>query len=171
MFHTAALLSSSDDLKSASMEMASRNALSDGYVPDNMPKRDLPFITDALSTQVRDCVRKAELDDLVRVVEIPLANPKAKLNGVSMTAHVILIPAWSARTEYIDETDRPLCVKVKEHVDGLGLDKCKVSTPLGEHRLRSHSGAVVEIAVTILARDSDVAARKGVVVCVQESCD
>lgn len=50
----------------------------------------------------------------------------------------------------------------EEHVDG--LDRCKVSTPLGEHRLRSYSGAVVGTAVTILARDSDMAQNPGGVV-------
>ncbi|VDP59604.1 unnamed protein product [Heligmosomoides polygyrus] len=47
---------------------------------------------------------------------------------------------------------------MKEHVEG--LDRCKVTTPLEEHRLRSHSGAVVGVAVTILAREVDIAARK-----------
>ncbi|VDO82217.1 unnamed protein product [Heligmosomoides polygyrus] len=48
-----------------------------------------------------------------------------------------------------------LWVRVKEHVDG--LNRCKVSTFLGEHKLRSHSGAVV---VTVLAREVDIAVRK-----------
>ncbi|VDP07221.1 unnamed protein product [Heligmosomoides polygyrus] len=136
---------------------------------------------EALSTQVGDCVRKAELDDLVRVVEIPLANLKAQLvrNRLCDSAYttpfcivcplgmegdcrvsgtVYLITCSQCNEEYIGETCRPLWVRVKGHVDG--LDKCKTSTPLGEHRLRSHSGAVVGIAVTILAREFDIAARK-----------
>lgn len=39
----------------------------------------VPFITDALSSQVLDCVGKTELDDLVGVVQIPPANLNAQL--------------------------------------------------------------------------------------------
>ncbi|VDP18891.1 unnamed protein product [Heligmosomoides polygyrus] len=72
---------------------------------------------------------------------------------VSRTVYLI-----QCNEEYIGETGIPLCVKVKEHVDV--LEKCKVFTPLGEDRLRSDSGAVVGIAVTILASESNIVARK-----------
>ncbi|VDO88034.1 unnamed protein product [Heligmosomoides polygyrus] len=133
-----------------------------GILERNPQCLQVPFITDALSAEVRDCVRKAELDDLVRVVEIPPANLKAQLvrnrlyDSACTTPSCMVCP--QCNEEYIGETGRPLWVRVKEHVDG--LDKCKLSTPLKEHRLRSHSGAVVGIAVTILAREFDIAARK-----------
>ncbi|VDO22673.1 unnamed protein product [Heligmosomoides polygyrus] len=159
-------------------------------MPDNMPtisssrtqqgSFSVPLITDALSSQVRDCVRKAEQDDHIRVIEIPPANLKAQLvrnrlydsacttpscmvctyrrEGDCSHVTVYLIACSQCNEEYIGETGRPLWVRVEGNVDG--QDKCKVSTPLGEHRLRSHSGAVVGIAVTILARELDIAARK-----------
>ncbi|VDO87317.1 unnamed protein product [Heligmosomoides polygyrus] len=202
MFRTVALVSSNDDLKSSSRALASHIALSNGYVAENMPRRgrrppaasihsaqeernkvpfSVPFITDALSTQVRDCVRRAELDDLVRVIDIPPANLKARLvrnrlydntcttpscmvcpygkeGDCRVFGTVYLITCTECRDEYIGETGRPLWVRVKEHADG--LNKCRVSTPLGEHRLRVHNGTTIGVEVTILARESDIAARK-----------
>ncbi|VDP26856.1 unnamed protein product [Heligmosomoides polygyrus] len=86
----------------------------------------VPFIKNALSTQVRGCVRKAELDDLARAVEI--LPPTLKRSLLENVSHVQL-PACHCNEEYIGETGRPLWVRVKEHVNG--LEKCKVSTRLG----------------------------------------
>ncbi|VDP09413.1 unnamed protein product [Heligmosomoides polygyrus] len=201
MFQTAALVSSNSEFKSSSREIASRIALSNGYVAHNMPKGrqpraparihraqlrgqiafTVPFISDALSAQVRECVRKTDLGGIVRVVEVPPANLKAQLvrnrlydcdcetpscvvcpfgkeGDCRVSGTVYLITCIECKEEYVGETGRPLWVRVKEHVDG--LNRCKVSTPLGEHRLRGHSGAVVGVAVTILAREVDIAARK-----------
>ena len=71
---------------------------------------------------------------------------------------VYLISCQLCREEYIGETGRPVCVRVKEHLEG--LNKCKISTPLGDHRVRCHGGLSFQVAVTILAREPDVSARK-----------
>ncbi|VDO18652.1 unnamed protein product [Heligmosomoides polygyrus] len=84
--------------------MGSRIASSNEYVADNMPKGrqpgapariqkaqlrgqiafTVPLISNALSAQVRECVRKADLVDIVRVIEVPPANLKAVV-GVTVT--------------------------------------------------------------------------------------
>ncbi|VDO23031.1 unnamed protein product [Heligmosomoides polygyrus] len=71
---------------------------------------------------------------------------------------VYLITCSQCKEEYIGETGRPLWVRMKEHMNG--LNKCKHSTPLGEHRLRSHAGAIFGVAVTVLAREADITVRK-----------
>ncbi|VDO28952.1 unnamed protein product [Heligmosomoides polygyrus] len=60
--------------------------------------------------------------------------------------------------EYIGETGRPPCTRVEKHLDG--LRRSNVSTPLREHRVRSHNGGMVDVAVTILARERDVTVRR-----------
>ncbi|VDO76028.1 unnamed protein product [Heligmosomoides polygyrus] len=87
-----------------------------------------------------------------------MISPCGREGDCRVSGTVYLITCSQCNEEYIGETGTHLCVRVKEHVDG--LDKCNVSTPLREHRLRSHSGAVVGIAVTILAREFDIAPRK-----------
>ncbi|VDL78856.1 unnamed protein product [Nippostrongylus brasiliensis] len=51
------------------------------------------------------------------------------------------------KEEYVGETGRPLCIRIKEHLDGLRV--ITISTPLGEHRVRHHEGAHVDVAVSI----------------------
>ncbi|VDL63207.1 unnamed protein product [Nippostrongylus brasiliensis] len=51
-----------------------------------------------------------------------------------------------------------LCVRVKEHLDG--LRKGTLSTALGEHKVRRHEDLPIEVAVSILAREPDIAARR-----------
>ncbi|VDP40015.1 unnamed protein product [Heligmosomoides polygyrus] len=83
--------------------------------------------------------------------------PSGREGNSSVSGTVCLKTCSQCNGKYIGETGKPLLVSVKVHVDG--LDNCKVSTPL-EHRLRSHSGAVIGIAVTILASEFDIAAPK-----------
>lgn len=71
---------------------------------------------------------------------------------------VYLITCFQCKEEYIGETGRPLWVRMKEHMDG--LNRCKHSTPLGEHRLRSHVGTMFGVAVTVLARKVEITVRK-----------
>ena len=68
------------------------------------------------------------------------------------------ISCQSCKEEYVGETGRPLCVRVKEHLEG--LNKSNMSTPLGDHRVRCHAGLSYQVAVTILAREPDVSARR-----------
>ena len=71
---------------------------------------------------------------------------------------VYLITCQSCGKEYIGETGRPLCVRIKEHLDG--LRKSKSNTPLGAHRREDHSDQLFNIAVTILTREPEVIPRK-----------
>ncbi|VDL73681.1 unnamed protein product [Nippostrongylus brasiliensis] len=78
--------------------------------------------------------------------------------GKVETQVVYLITCQSCKEEYVGETGRPLCVRVKEHLDG--LRRGTLSTPLGEHKVRRHEGLPIEVAVSILAREPDIAARR-----------
>ena len=60
--------------------------------------------------------------------------------------------------EYIGETGRPLHVRIREHLDG--LRKSKMLTPLGTHRRLCHDNTEFEVAVSILAREAEISARK-----------
>ncbi|VDL82492.1 unnamed protein product [Nippostrongylus brasiliensis] len=62
------------------------------------------------------------------------------------------------KEEYVGETGRPLCIRIKEHLEG--LRRITTFTSLGEHRARRHEGAHVDVAVSILAREPDIVARK-----------
>ena len=60
--------------------------------------------------------------------------------------------------EYIEETGRPLYVRIKEHLGG--LRKSKMLTPLGTHRRLCHDNTEFEVTVSILAREAEISARK-----------
>ncbi|VDO63803.1 unnamed protein product [Heligmosomoides polygyrus] len=77
------------------------------------------FIKDALSTQQRDCVRKAEPDDLARVVE-RVYRPACTVGKAAVVlGTVYLITCSRCNEEYIGETGTSLFVRVKERVAGL----------------------------------------------------
>ena len=63
-----------------------------------------------------------------------------------------------ARTTYIGETARPLCVRVKEHLEGKA--RSRVATPLGAHRVEVHGGVDFAVKVRILTYESEISARK-----------
>ncbi|WKY07103.1 hypothetical protein Q1695_006925 [Nippostrongylus brasiliensis] len=71
---------------------------------------------------------------------------------------VYLIKCLSCEQEYVGDTSRPLCVRVKEHLDG--LRKSNPATPLGDHRVRAHANSCFSVAVSILARETEIAARR-----------
>ena len=118
---------------------------------------------------------------MVQVVEIPPASLKQQLirnrgydrycptpqcvtcpsgrEGDCMASGVIyLISCTSCGDEYIGETGRPLCSRVKEHLDG--LKRSGPQTPLGSHRVQCHGGAEFGVTVRILMRESRTSARK-----------
>ena len=68
------------------------------------------------------------------------------------------ITCLSCGDTYIGETGRPLCVRIKEHLDG--LNKSRPFTPLGQHRISRHEGAEIQIAVKILSFEPELLARK-----------
>ncbi|EYB90672.1 hypothetical protein Y032_0216g2377 [Ancylostoma ceylanicum] len=108
-----------------------------------------------MSKKVRASLRKGDLEDHVRVVDIPPANLKTKLvrnrlydrlfvtpncvicpfgkDGDCMVSGVVyLITCQSCGDQYIGETGRPLCIRIKEHLDGMA--RSTMTTALGGHR-------------------------------------
>ncbi|EYB98482.1 hypothetical protein Y032_0131g1649 [Ancylostoma ceylanicum] len=141
----------------------------------------LPFISDEMSKAVRASLRKADLEDHVRVVEIPPANLKTQLvrnrlydrlcitpncvicpfgkEGDCMVSSVVyLITCQACGDQYIGETGRPLYIRVKEHLDG--MTRSRISTPLGVHRRHSHGNCSFAVAVTILSWEPEIVARR-----------
>lgn len=59
------------------------------------------------------------------------------------------IHSYERRGRQIEKTE---AIRVKEHPNG--LRRLQRSTPLGEHRVDCHDGAMVLVAVAILARES-----------------
>ena len=141
----------------------------------------IPYVSDELSAIVRKCLRKASLEDSVALVEVPPNNLKRMLirnriydrlctttdckicpngrEGDCMISGVVyLIKCSECGDEYIGETIRPLCVRIKEHLDG--KSKQRRSSVLGSHRVTKHDGSDFDITVSILAQESNITARK-----------
>ncbi|EYC42564.1 hypothetical protein Y032_0526g2936 [Ancylostoma ceylanicum] len=139
----------------------------------------MPFILDEVSRATRLCLRRANLESLVTLVELPSNNLKHQLirhriydrlcttsncavcpfgrEGESMRSCVIyVIKCREYGDEYVGETARPLCVKVNEHLEG--KSSSRLSTLLGRHR--AHNGVGFEVQVTILADESEICARR-----------
>ncbi|XGW03988.1 hypothetical protein V3C99_015267 [Haemonchus contortus] len=201
MFKTASAVSSEGDFRAESMEMARQIAQENGYGCNGQPawrKRRarmehaqeeertkvpfcVPFVSDEMSAAIRACLRKADLQDSVRVVEIPPSNlkrqlvrnrlydrrcqtpscvicPSGKEGDCMISGVVYLITCQLCGEEYVGETGRPLCIRIKEHLDG--LKKSRKSTPLGDHRIQHHENEGVTVSVMILSREDDISARK-----------
>ncbi|KAK6728747.1 hypothetical protein RB195_006038 [Necator americanus] len=141
----------------------------------------LRFITDNLSKAIRTSLLKCGLEDQVRVVEIPPTNLKKQLvrnrmydrflltpdcvicpfgkEGDCMVSGVVyLISCKTCGDQYIDETGRPLCVRIKEHLRG--MKQSNAATPLGVHRRQCHEDVPFCIAVTILSYEPEIIARR-----------
>ena len=71
---------------------------------------------------------------------------------------IYLISCNECGYEYIGETARPLCVRIKEHLDA--KTRSRPSSALGSHRVEHHHGADFDVSVKILAQETQVAARK-----------
>ena len=141
----------------------------------------VPFISDEVTAVIRQCLRKSRLDDKIAIIEIPPNNLKRMLirnrmydrlcamsdckicpngtQGDCMCAGVVyLITCKECNEEYIGETARPLCLRIKEHLDG--KIKQRRSTVLGMHRETKHGGADFDVSVTIIAHETNTVARK-----------
>ncbi|EYC41153.1 hypothetical protein Y032_0580g254 [Ancylostoma ceylanicum] len=200
MFRTAARVCSGNEEKGESLDLARTIAISNGYPPrerrgwqrctqmrkrnantDNKVQFCMPFISDEVSRATRLCLRRANLESLVTLVELPPSNLKRQLirnriydrlcttsdcvvcpfgrEGDCMRSCVIyVIKCRECGDEYVGETARPLCVRVKEHLEG--KSSSRLSTPLGRHRAQAHNGVDFEVQVTILAGESEISARK-----------
>ncbi|EYB96817.1 hypothetical protein Y032_0146g2521 [Ancylostoma ceylanicum] len=134
-----------------------------------------------MSKKVRASLRKADLEDHVRVVDIPPANLNTQLvrnrlydrlcvtpncvicpfgkDGDCMVSGVVyLITCQSCGDQYVGETGRPLCIRIKEHLDGMA--RSSMTTALGGHRRQNHGNSSFEVAVTILSLEPEIVACK-----------
>ena len=159
MFTTAIRVTSDAQERASSIKLAQHIARINGYPEKEWPRKSgnfpqrrnlteednskivfcLPFISDAMSKAVRASLRKADLEDHVRVVEIPPANLKTKLvrnrlydrlcitpncvicpfgkDGDCMVSGVVyLITCQACGDQYIGETGRPLCILSLIHI-------------------------------------------------------
>ncbi|EYC41748.1 hypothetical protein Y032_0558g3424 [Ancylostoma ceylanicum] len=133
-----------------------------------------------MSKKVRASLRKAVLEDHVGVVEIPPANLKTQLvrsrlygwlcvtpncviypfgkDGDCMVSGVVyLITCKSCGDQYIGETERPLCIRIKEHLDG--MTRSRITTAHGGHRRHNHGNISFEVAVTISSLEPEIIAK------------
>ncbi|KAK6735650.1 hypothetical protein RB195_018711 [Necator americanus] len=199
MYTTAARVSSSSQEKTWSEKLTHKVAISNGYSAGDGATRQarhpsrrsnvvdgpekipfcLPYISDDMSRAVRGCLRRAGLQNDVRVVEIPPANLKGQLvrsraydrlcttpscvvcpygrEGDCMISGVVCrITCRLGGDDYTWETE--LCIRVKEHLDGLA--KSKTFTPLGTHRRICQPNPEVKVEIRILSYESEITARR-----------
>ncbi|XGW13724.1 hypothetical protein V3C99_000216 [Haemonchus contortus] len=200
MYRVANIVSSDAELKKESLRMAQNIASFNGYPCFGSTRRryfstptvrkrtqsdkatfSLPFISEEVSRSIRSIVRRCDLQDDIRIVEIPpntlrkllvrsrlydtvcdtpncVVCPYGKVGDCMKMGVVYSIRCQSCGCEYIGETGRPLYVRVKEHLSGLAGSR--MHTPLGAHRVSFHAGLSFDVSVSILALETEIAARK-----------
>ena len=200
MFRTATNVCTGGEQKEESLALAREIAISNGYKAvasrdrfrgRTMPPNDLssenkvpfilPFISNEITTAIKRCLRRAGLDNSVRVIEIPpntlrrqlvrnrlydrlcetkncVVCPNGRDGDCMISGTVYRISCKTCGYEYIGETGRPLCVRIREHL--VGKVKAKQDSPLGAHRTQRHSGEDFEVEVGILAQECNTSARK-----------
>uniref|UniRef100_A0A0K0DAP6 GIY-YIG domain-containing protein n=1 Tax=Angiostrongylus cantonensis TaxID=6313 RepID=A0A0K0DAP6_ANGCA len=137
----------------------------------------LPFISDEIGAAMKRCLTRADLEESVATIEIPPNTLRRQLvrnrlcdrlcetqncvicsygrDGDYMSSGTIyLISCGTCGDEYIGETGRPLCIRIKEHLDG------KRKARQGTHRIQKHNGDDFDIKVAVLARDAKTPRRK-----------
>ena len=141
----------------------------------------LPFISDVVSTAIKKCIVNAQLENDVRLVNIPNDNIKKQLirnrlyDVESISEDCIVCPHGRERdcaklgvvyqltclecnAIYIGETGRTLSIRIKEHM--AGLRRGNLRTPLGKHKNEIHNGSEFQVKCVILGYESDISARK-----------
>ncbi|EYC04086.1 hypothetical protein Y032_0090g2409 [Ancylostoma ceylanicum] len=198
MIKTAIGVSSGETEKQESLELASSILRSNGYQAKAKRARTprvisstvsrtnkiplcLPFISDRISTAIRRCLVRAQLDDDVILVNIPNENikrqlvrnrlydrtcisencvvcPYGKVGDCAKTGVIYEIECLACHAQYIGETGRPLSVRVNEHIASKKRES--LITPLGKHRKEDHGGFDFKVKCTILAYETQTSARK-----------
>ena len=132
-------------------------------------------------SSIRLFLKNSGLDGFVNLVDIPSDNLKRRLvrnrlyDRLCLTSNCIICVSGRAGDcmisgtvyqisckvcgeNYIGETGRPLCLRIREHLEG--KRSLRKSTLLGAHRVNNHSNNDFEVQVTILAQETDIATRK-----------
>ena len=208
MFRTATTVCSGPEEREESLSLARVVAVSNGYhsntnhssrtrwyrnarsVQPNQPNSPtiadkipffVPFISDELTAALRQCLRRANLNDLVAIIDVPPFNlkrllirnrlydrtcatpdcvicPSGREGDCMSSGTVYLITCVRCGDEYVGESARALSIRIKEHL--IGKEKSRSCTPLGAHRVENHAGADFEVTVKILAYETRTPARK-----------
>ncbi|EYC07299.1 hypothetical protein Y032_0071g579 [Ancylostoma ceylanicum] len=198
LFRTASQVCSDDHQREESLRLASsitrengytlcrRRTPHSGYFHGLKGKKKLslclPFISDDISTEIRRCLARAQLQNDVTLVNIPNGNlkkqlvrnrlydseqcisnecvvcPYGKTGDCSKTGVIYQIKCLSCDALYIGETGRILSTRVKEHL--ASKRRRSLISALGRHRQDDHGGEDFDVACTILAQETEITARK-----------
>ena len=141
----------------------------------------LPFISDRISTAIKQCLRQAQLENDAFLVNIPNRNIKQRLvrnrlydracpspscvvcpygtvGDCTKTGVVYQIECLDCHAIYIGETGRPLRVRLNEHL--ASKRRQSLVSPLGKHRREDHDGVDFNVMCIILACEKEISARK-----------
>ncbi|XGW07168.1 hypothetical protein V3C99_017015 [Haemonchus contortus] len=132
----------------------------------------LPFISDKVSAEIRQCIARADLaNDVVlrhlirnRLYDRACSTnncvicPFGKDGDCTQRGTVYQLQCSACDGIYIGETGRMLGIRVKEHL--AGKRRGSLFTPLGKHRQEVHEGNDFDIKCKILAYENEIGARK-----------
>uniref|UniRef100_A0A0K0CVJ9 GIY-YIG domain-containing protein n=1 Tax=Angiostrongylus cantonensis TaxID=6313 RepID=A0A0K0CVJ9_ANGCA len=126
--------------------------LKKGGLEESVAKVEIP--PDTLRRQLG----RNRLNDRLSETENCVICPFGKDGDCMSSGAIYLISCGICGDEYIGETGKSLCIRIKEHLDG--KRKAGQGTPLGTHRIQKHSGDDFDTKVAILARDTKTPTRK-----------
>ena len=200
MLKTATGVCTGDSERQESKALATQIALSNGYnvspnrsvlrhrrnptsSPSSCSKIPLciPFISDRVSVAINQCIVRAQLQNDVRLVNIPndsmkkqlvrnrlydtecildecVICPYGKTGDCTKAGVVYRIECQTCHASYIGETGRMLGIRIKEHL--AGKRRGTITTPLGKHKREVHDGNEFDVKCTILACEREISARK-----------
>ncbi|EYC44537.1 hypothetical protein Y032_0458g1830 [Ancylostoma ceylanicum] len=202
MLKTATSVCSGEVERQESLNLASNILYSNGYKAkprtktpriSNSPRERgsklllcLPFISDRISTAIRQCLKRAQLHDDVTLVNIPNDNikrqlirnrlydkacvsencvicPYGKVGDCGKTGVIYELECLVCHARYIGETGRPLYVRINEHLASKKRES--LVTPLGKHRREDHGGNDFGVRCRILACEQQTSSRKALEAC------
>ena len=130
---------------------------------------------------IKQCIRRAQLEDEVILVSIPNDNikkqlvrnrlydrectteqcivcPYGRVGDCAKVGVVYQLQCLSCNALYIGETGRALSTRMKEHL--ASKRRMSLMTPLGKHRKEAHGENDFEVKCTILTYECEISARK-----------
>ena len=200
MFRTVAEICTGDEELLESRNLAKTIVRSNGYsIAQNRSRRSMrsmntrqdllstkvplcvPFISDKVTSAIRKCITRAQLENDVILINIPNDNlrkqlvrnriydtecisrgcvvcPSGKIGDCAKMGVVYELECQTCNAIYIGETGRALGVRVSEHL--AGKRRGNVGSPLGKHKVEVHNGEEFEVKCKILEYETEIAARK-----------